>query len=120
MTGFSPQKAIETLREGAVAIELIGHRLLEKKKEYVVAEAKLLDAEWLAQEVYFAEKPCKISELPAWLKRETYQERKEERRIWQEMKCLETELEISLQVLNAVKAGFKIAEMEIQNLNLRP
>lgn len=117
MTQFNPQSAINTIRESYLEIEKVGKVLVDKKKQYVLFEAQLIDAETQALNEYFKDKPCKISELSGWIKSKIWVERATEAQCKSEIRALETELEIRVECLNSVKMSFKISLAEQQNLN---
>jgi hypothetical protein len=120
MTDFSPQQAVESLRAAYQDIERIGKVLVEKRKQYVLVEADLIDHEALALKRYFEDKPCKISEMSAWLKSETWDQRATESMLKSEIKALEAELNITVECLNALKTSYRISQLEANNLNLQP
>lgn len=117
MDQILPAQALKSLREGYKQINDLGAILVEKKKAYIVIEARLIDAEHSARQEYFLNKPCKISEMRDWLKMTTWSEFATEAQARSEIKAIETELDIIIECLNAIKAASKISQVEIQNLN---
>lgn len=112
---FDPIRAIQTLKENYLLIESLGNQIEVKANQHALAEATLLDAEGVARAVYFTDKPCKISELPHWLKMKTTLELSNENRLKNELRILKGKLEILCEINNNVKASLKLAELDYRN-----
>lgn len=117
MGNFNPIKAKSTLNSNGAAIKLLGDEIEKKHLAYILAKAKLADAEQVARISIFEDKePVKVSEIRDWMKWKTAKELKEHDQLEQELRLLKQKLEILIEVNNATKAAYKISELEAKNM----
>ena len=115
---MNPQKALNLLRQYHTDIQVIGGKLVELRKQYVLVEAGLNGAEGAALTEYFEKKPCRISEQSAWVKHKIWVERCEEAKLKSQIRAMETEWDVLIEALNVLKASIRLTELEIKNLSL--
>lgn len=118
---FDPIKAINTLRDNAVEIERLGEKIHAKRLQLVTALAELMDSEEQARIKVFQmleSRELTISMSRDFIKLRTAKEQKNHDIIKEELRILEDQRDIIIEVNNALKASFKIHELEARNLNL--
>lgn len=116
-TDFNPIKAIKTLRDNASAIEKIGGQIEAKRLELIKLMAELMDAEELARQEVF-DQEIKASLVRDYIKLKTAKQQKVHDIMREELRSLENQRDILIEVNNCLKASFKIHELEAKNLNL--
>ena len=114
---FNPIKAINTLRDNAVAIEMLGEKIHAKRIQLIKDLALLMDAEEQARRDLF-EKEIKASFARDFIKLQTAKQQKSHDIVKEELRMLEDQRDIIVEINNCLKASFKIHELEAKNLNL--
>lgn len=116
---MTPQQALEKLNEKTDELEKVGKLLIEKRKAYIVYEAKLIDAEQSARSTYFADKerPCKGFEFTSWLRSETWAEYAAERQLTNEIKVIQQQYDLLIELINTLKMSIRLMGDEMKNLN---
>lgn len=113
----TPQQLLEALSLNLLDLEAISKLLIEKRKQYILVEARLLDAKTSAREEYFNSKPCRVSEMRDWLKYRCSREILAEASLKSEIKTIQAQHEIILEVHNTLKTRLRVMGDELRNLN---
>ena len=114
---FDPNRAIQTLKDNAIAINDLGQRLHETRLDYIQAKAKLMDKEAEARELLFGggEAPCKATQTRDWIKWYVAAEHLEHDKLQEQIRGLKDRMEVLVEVNNSLKASHRIIELEIKN-----
>ncbi len=115
---FDPQKALKTLRDNAVAIAKLGKELHEKRLEFIVAKASLMDVESLSRRLALKDPDLKVSLLRDTIKDGSAEEQKTHDILLEEIRDLKDQMNVLIEINNSLKASHRIIEMEVKNLNL--
>jgi hypothetical protein len=117
MEQFNPNKAIDTLRKNYLDIQRLGELIEQKRNQFAIAEAELLDAEQQARKDYFGSdiKPCKTAEFPQWMKLRTWEQIATESLLRNEIRTLQGRLDILIEINNNIKASIRLAELDYKN-----
>lgn len=114
---MTPQQATTSLQQQLRQLLKVGGELIEKRKAYMLAEAKYIDAENSARKQYFDSKPCKISELRDWIRLKSAFEYAKERCVHSEVKNIQIRYDMILETINVLKISIKLMQDEMKNLN---
>lgn len=114
---MTPQQALTSLQENLTKLQSAGNLFIQKKKAYMMIEAEYIDAETNARELYFKDKPCKISELRDWVKMKSGFEYAAERKAHSELGAIKIQYDIILETINVLKISIKLMQDEMKNLN---
>lgn len=116
---FNPIKAQQTLSQTAKEfVEL--QRQLEQvrgRKEYT--HAFLLDEEHEARrKIFEAEVSLPVTQQRDWIKYEVHEAQKAYDLAASKLAGLKEQIELKVEILNALKASLRLQDMEVKNLNL--
>lgn len=116
---FNPISAQKTLHTTAREFEKLQKELMEKRLAYAMTLAKLQDAEQEARNDIFRDDVLvKATQTRDWLKWRTHEEQKAHDQAQEAVRGLKEQIELRIEVLNALKASLRLWEMESKNLNL--
>lgn len=119
MEDFSPVKALKTLRKAIKSIEEVGAEVQQKRIELSVAKAAHMDAlQEARRKIFKGEADVQASRQRDWIAFETFIEDRAHEMAKDNFRIANDKLNVIIEVLNATKIAFRIAEMEIKNLNL--
>ena len=118
---FDPIQAIKTLRSNAEEIMKLGNEIKEKRLKLSLVKATLADKmKELRGEVFEGNIEIQATKLNDWIKYKSADEQLEVDTLTDEIKVLDGQLQILIEINNTVKFSHKIWEMEMRNLNYQP
>lgn len=111
---FDVTLAIQTLRDNSAQLQTLANEIMELRVRHAGLLLQLSEKKNAALKKYFA-KEVEVSktELPFWLKLETYPTCEEEEQVREELKRKREKLEALEEVINATKFAAKLANISI-------
>lgn len=114
METFNPALATRRLREVAAQLEDIGAKIIQKRNEVVLAEAAYLGAKADSRKKHLADKSATAAQM--WVEQDTLAEKIILIKAEAELKNLQDQKEIIIEVNNNHKVAIRIWETELINL----
>lgn len=119
MINFTPDIALETLRENVILLQDLGDKINAVYIEVIAANARLRDKEADAMEEYFVgDAKIAVSAMSSWLKWKTAEERGALELLELELKRLKNLYDTADKVISAVQTANKINVTIANNTNL--